>query len=184
MRSGERLPPLYRYCKHLENPSKRCVEGKKKSSSIEIVLGLFFHYWIFWLINEALGLLWTSNLPADFWEGSASQWKKTLLGSSLVQWLGLLTSTVWGVFHVGLLASTVGGTGAGPGRGTKIPLASQHGQTKKRKLFFSLSQLVVVQSISHVRLFATSWTAALQNPLSSPTSRSLLRFVSIALVIS
>ena len=42
---------------------------------------------------------------------------------------------------------------------------------------------VVVQSLSHVQLFATSWTAAFQAPLSSTISQSLLKFMSIELVM-
>ena len=43
--------------------------------------------------------------------------------------------------------------------------------------------VVVVQSISHDRLFATPWTTACQAPLSSTTSGSLLGFMSIELVV-
>ena len=42
---------------------------------------------------------------------------------------------------------------------------------------------VVVQSLSHVRLFVTSWTAACQAPLLSTISWSLLKFMSIELVM-
>ena len=41
----------------------------------------------------------------------------------------------------------------------------------------------VVQSLSHVWLFATPWTVAHQAPLSSTISQSLLRFMSIKLVM-
>ena len=37
----------------------------------------------------------------------------------------------------------------------------------------------VVQSLSHVRLFVTPWTAACQSPLSFTVSRSLLKLLSI-----
>ena len=37
----------------------------------------------------------------------------------------------------------------------------------------------VVQSLNHIRFFATSWTAAHQAPVSSTVSQSLLRFMSI-----
>ena len=40
-----------------------------------------------------------------------------------------------------------------------------------------------VQSLSHVRLFATPWTAARQASLSITNSRSLLKFMSFALVM-
>ena len=41
--------------------------------------------------------------------------------------------------------------------------------------------VVVVQPLSHVRLFATPWTAALQASLSFPISLSLLKLMSIEL---
>ena len=43
--------------------------------------------------------------------------------------------------------------------------------------------LVVVQSLNHVRLFMTPWTAARQTPLSGTISRSLLRFIPIESVM-
>ena len=46
------------------------------------------------------------------------------------------------------------------------------------------SVVVVVQSPSHVRLFVTPWTAAHQASLSLSISRSLPKFMSIALVIT
>ena len=49
---------------------------------------------------------------------------------------------------------------------------------KKKKL-----HVFVVQSLSHIRLFVTSWTAALQASLSFTISLSLLKFMSIELVI-
>ena len=42
---------------------------------------------------------------------------------------------------------------------------------------------VVVESLSHVWLFTTSWTEALQAPLSSTITWSLLRFVFVELVM-
>ena len=59
--------------------------------------------------------------------------------------------------------------------------------------FFSISNLmkkktvilvlVIAQSLSHVWLFATSWTVAHQAPLSSIITQSLLKFMSIVLVM-
>ena len=46
-----------------------------------------------------------------------------------------------------------------------------------------LTHLAVVHSLNCVRLFATLWTTAYQAPLSSTISQSLLRFMSIELVI-
>ena len=56
--------------------------------------------------------------------------------------------------------------------------------THALKIFILLSPgLSSVQSLSHVRLFATPWTAARQVPLSSTVSQSLLKFMSIESVI-
>ena len=43
--------------------------------------------------------------------------------------------------------------------------------------------ILVVQSLSCVRLFLTSWTAACQAPLSSTDSQSLLKFLSVESVM-
>ena len=45
-------------------------------------------------------------------------------------------------------------------------------------LFFSISVFSSVQSLSHVWLFATPWTAACQDSLSFTNSRSLLKLMS------
>ena len=51
-------------------------------------------------------------------------------------------------------------------------------------LLYPITHLfVVVQSLSHVRLFATPWTAAWQVSLSTTNSWSLLKFMSIELVM-
>ena len=42
---------------------------------------------------------------------------------------------------------------------------------------------IIVQSLSHIRLFATPWTAACQASLSFTDSRSLLKLMSIELVM-
>ena len=47
-----------------------------------------------------------------------------------------------------------------------------------------MSSVSSVQSLSHVRLFVTPWTAACQTPLSITNSRSLLKFMSIESVMS
>ena len=47
----------------------------------------------------------------------------------------------------------------------------------------SIPFVVVVQSLSHVRLFATPWTAADQAPLSFTISWSFLKLMSIELVM-
>ena len=48
-------------------------------------------------------------------------------------------------------------------------------------MFFRI--FVVVQSLSHVRLFVTPWTAARQAPLSFTISQDLLKLMSIELVM-
>ena len=50
------------------------------------------------------------------------------------------------------------------------------------KILYNI-QLSSVQSLSHVRLFATPWTAARQTSLPITNSRSLLKLMSIELVI-
>ena len=45
------------------------------------------------------------------------------------------------------------------------------------------TQLVDVQSLSHVQLFVTPWTAACQASLSFPVYQSLLKFMSIESVM-
>ena len=50
-------------------------------------------------------------------------------------------------------------------------------------LYFAGVGLLVVQSLSHVLLFAAPWTAACQASLSSTVSQSLLRFVCIESVM-
>ena len=46
-----------------------------------------------------------------------------------------------------------------------------------------MNYIVVVQSLSHVQLFVTPWTAAHQPPLSFTISWSLLKFMSIESVM-
>ena len=51
------------------------------------------------------------------------------------------------------------------------------------KTLVCLPPLLLVQSVSHVRLFATPWTAALQTSLAITNFQSLLKFMSIELVM-
>ena len=51
------------------------------------------------------------------------------------------------------------------------------------KMGLELIKIVVVQSLSHVGLFATPWTAAHQASLSFIISRTLLKVTSIELVM-
>ena len=55
--------------------------------------------------------------------------------------------------------------------------------TEKLAFYPSDSQFSSVQSLSHVQLFATPWTAAHQSSLSITNSRSLLKLMSIELVM-
>ena len=58
-------------------------------------------------------------------------------------------------------------------------------KTSEIQVWSSVNSYVVavVQSLSHVRLFATRWTAARQASLSFAISRSLLKLMSIELVM-
>ena len=47
----------------------------------------------------------------------------------------------------------------------------------------TMAALVVVQSLSHVQLFATPWTAACQASLSFTVSQTSLKFMSVELVM-
>ena len=58
---------------------------------------------------------------------------------------------------------------------------TKHGISKHWNIF--LNDIVVVQWLSRVRLFAASWIVACQAPLSSIISQSLLKFMSIELVM-
>ena len=65
-----------------------------------------------------------------------------------------------------------------------LPLTQVHLCISCIVLWHSFVHIVVVQSLSHVRLFATPWTAARQASLSFATiSLSLLKFMSIKLVM-
>ena len=52
----------------------------------------------------------------------------------------------------------------------------------EEKILF-ISYFIVVQSLSHIWLFVTPWTAACQAPLSFTISQSLLRFMFIESVV-
>ena len=68
------------------------------------------------------------------------------------------------------------------------PLQKEERKFEKGKIFFPVhmmhikmpfgSSFVVIQLLSHVRLFVTPWTAAHQAPLTFTISRSLLKFMS------
>ena len=51
------------------------------------------------------------------------------------------------------------------------------------KILSVFSVALIVQSLSHVRLFATPWTVAHQPSLSFTISQSLLKLMSIELVM-
>ena len=56
-------------------------------------------------------------------------------------------------------------------------------RTDRPVILFILVELSCVQSLSHVRLFATPWTAAHQASLSITNSQSLLKLMSIVSVM-
>ena len=62
-----------------------------------------------------------------------------------------------------------------------VPLRFLEGFITRTPLFISLSQSI--QVLSHIWLFATSWTAAHQASLSITNSQSLLKLMSIELVM-
>ena len=69
-----------------------------------------------------------------------------------------------------------------------LPGSSVHGILQARVLewgaiAFSHCYLIVIQSLSCVRLFATPWTAAYQASLSITNSRNLLKLMSIESVM-
>ena len=73
--------------------------------------------------------------------------------------------------------STLSSTGCSRSSPFKIPMASFPGDTLKEVV------CVCVESLSHVHLFATPWTAAHQASLSTTNSRSLLKLMSIESVM-
>ena len=77
------------------------------------------------------------------------------------------------------------------GSGISLPLQTVHEGPRTPGLvcsigsnvFLHFSFLVVVQSLSHVQLFVAPWTAACQVPMSFTISQSLLKIMSIQLVM-
>ncbi|KAB0336474.1 hypothetical protein FD754_025646 [Muntiacus muntjak] len=70
--------------------------------------------------------------------------------------------------------------------GSKITADGDYSHEIKRCLFLgrkAVTSLSSVQSLSHVQLFATPWTAALQASLSNTNSHSLLKLMSIESVM-
>ena len=82
-------------------------------------------------------------------------------------------------------------TFAGPqhifGKEISMKLAAQEDwasiQLLNFSLIYKLQFVVIVQSLSHVQLFVTPWTAVHQAPLFSAISWSLPRFMSIELMV-
>ena len=66
---------------------------------------------------------------------------------------------------------------------SEATVTSSHLYTKQFPDPALLSFVVIVQLLSHVQLYATPWTAAHQDPLSSTISWSLLKFMSTESVI-
>ena len=72
----------------------------------------------------------------------------------------------------------------GKGRGVKWVKGGQNVQTSSYRISKSWGcDTIVVQSLSCVQLFAWSWTVAHQAPVSSTISQSLLKFMSVELVM-
>ena len=74
------------------------------------------------------------------------------------------------------------GSNATVNKGKVLPLSFSTGYFS-RKLYSLLPRFVVIQSPSHVQLFATPWTAALQASLCFTISQGLLKLMSIELVM-
>ena len=70
------------------------------------------------------------------------------------------------------------GSNATVNKGKVLPLSFSTGYFN-RKLYSLFPRFVVIQSPSHVQLFATPWTAALQASLSFTISWNLLKLTSI-----
>ena len=56
-------------------------------------------------------------------------------------------------------------------------------ESEKAYLYIYIYNVVIVQLLSRIQLFVTSWTAARQAPLFSTISWSLLKFMSIESVV-
>ena len=67
--------------------------------------------------------------------------------------------------------------------GQEATIRTGHGTTDWFQIGKGVHQFSSVQSLSRVRLFATSWTAACHASLSITNSRSLLKLISIELVM-
>ena len=65
----------------------------------------------------------------------------------------------------------------------KLLLEATGGNRRGFKVRRLAEKSVVFQGLSYVRLFVTQWTVAHQAPLSSTISRSLLKLMSIELVM-
>ena len=74
-------------------------------------------------------------------------------------------------------------SGSGPSSTTAAPLGSDVDVRRLQKISFCSKGLSSVQSLSHVLLFVTPWTAACQTSLSITNSRSLLKLMSIRSVM-
>ena len=134
--------------------------------------------------------VWLSGLLLSSWRGSSKlsrpsgiQWTKgCFLPGSLSMWFS--REDYWS----GLPFPSPGNL-PGPGIKPEYPVSRIAGgffTTKppgKLSTLGSISQMVVVQLLSHVWLFATPWTSAGQASLSLTISWSLLKFMFIELVM-
>ena len=78
---------------------------------------------------------------------------------------------------------SIPGLGRFPGEGKGYPLQYSCLENSMDFIVYSVVQFSSVHSLSHVWLFVTPWTVALQASLSITNSQSLLKLMSIASVI-
>ena len=106
-------------------------------------------------------------------------------------WVRIFTISTWERLGSGTLAAVLAPWKSSPWA-TKhnktihecaVGATYEQQDTKKQKIPTSTSKVVVVQSLSHVQLFETPWTAACQASLSITNSQSLLKLMSIESVM-
>ena len=140
---------------------------------------IYFISWLCWIFVALCGL----SLVAVSWNYSAL----CCSGFSL-WWLLLLRRTgsrawVQEMRRIGLVAPWHVESSRTRDR-THVPCTGRFLSTAPPEKPTDLFQFSVVQSLHHVRLFTTPWTAARQASLSITTSQSLLKLMSIELVMS
>ena len=133
-------------------------------------------------VSWLLPYLTLKQLLIEIWEATSQIWhpqkvcqikhsSQLLLGASVDTILDLYPASLPAEFPSGLSTE---GTASASGFMARTPFVYWN----DRRHFLSKVS-VSVQSLSHVRLFATPWTAALQASLSITNSQSLFKLLSI-----